>query len=137
MTAYLDSSSLVKLYVDEAGSDDVRQLVGTAGAVATSIVAYAEVCASLARQRRERALTPRAFAQAKRMFEEDWSRIVVLNVTPAISRRAGQLAERHKLRGFDSIHLASFATLLERSPDDALHFSSADARLSRAAGSLR
>jgi predicted nucleic acid-binding protein len=40
MTLYLDTSSLVKLYVDEVGSDEVRDLVAEAAVVATSIVAY-------------------------------------------------------------------------------------------------
>ena len=38
MTLYLDTSSLVKLYVTETGSDSVRQLVRDASIVATWIV---------------------------------------------------------------------------------------------------
>src|SRR5712675_884834 len=53
LTLYLDTSSLVKLYVTEAGSDVVRQLVGDASVVATSVVAYTETRASLARLHRE------------------------------------------------------------------------------------
>lgn len=53
MTLYLDTSSLVKLYVTESGSDVVRQLVGGAKVVATSVVAYPETRAALARLRRE------------------------------------------------------------------------------------
>jgi predicted nucleic acid-binding protein len=37
VTLYLDTSSLVKLYVEEVGSDDVRNLVAHATIVATSI----------------------------------------------------------------------------------------------------
>ena len=54
MTLYLDTSSLVKLYVDEPGSDAVHRLVGTATAVATSSIAYTETRAALTRRRRER-----------------------------------------------------------------------------------
>lgn len=53
MTLYLDTSSLVKLYVTEAGSAEVHQLVGDANVVATSVVAYADMRAALARLRRE------------------------------------------------------------------------------------
>ena len=52
MTLYLDTSSLVKLYVEEIGSDDVRELVAEAVVVSTSIVAYPETRAALARLRR-------------------------------------------------------------------------------------
>jgi predicted nucleic acid-binding protein len=37
---YLDTSSLVKLYVEEAGSEAVRRLAMGASRVAVSIVAY-------------------------------------------------------------------------------------------------
>ena len=47
MTLYVDTSSLVKLYVTEAGSEVVRQLVSDATVVATSVVAYAETRAAL------------------------------------------------------------------------------------------
>jgi uncharacterized protein len=66
VTLYLDTSSLVKLYVAEAGSEDVRAQVHRATVVATSMIAYPETRAALARRRRERALRPAAFAAAKR-----------------------------------------------------------------------
>ena len=47
MTLYLDTSSLVKLYVEEVGSNDVRNLVTRATVVATSIVAYPETRSAL------------------------------------------------------------------------------------------
>ena len=40
MTLYLDTSSLVKLYVEEVGSQDVRDLVTEAAVVTTLVVAY-------------------------------------------------------------------------------------------------
>lgn len=49
MTVYLDTSSMVKLYVAEAGSDIVRRLVAESAVVATSVVAYPEMRATLAR----------------------------------------------------------------------------------------
>jgi uncharacterized protein len=72
VTLYLDTSSLVKLYVAEPGGEQVRGHVDRATIVATSVIAYAEARAALARRRRERALRPAAFAAAKRKFEEDW-----------------------------------------------------------------
>ena len=46
MTLYLDTSSLVKLYVAEPGSDAVRGLVTQASVVATSGIAYPETRAA-------------------------------------------------------------------------------------------
>jgi predicted nucleic acid-binding protein len=134
---YLDTSSLVKLYVVESGSDAVRALVEGAAMVATSDVAYPETRAALARRRRERALQPRAFRTAKEAFENDWSRYFAIGVTAPLCREAGELAERYRLRGFDSIHLASFAEVARQRGVGDIRFSSSDAGLNRAARSLR
>jgi predicted nucleic acid-binding protein len=136
VTLYVDTSSLVKLYVTEAGSDVVRQLVGGAKVVATSVVAYAETRAALARLRRERVFTAAKLASAKRECEEQWPTYLTLEATDSLCRAAGQLAERYRLRGFDSIHLASFAEIARRAGTDT-QFSSFDDRLNQAARKLR
>ena len=133
MTLYLDTSSLVKLYVTESGSDVVRQLVGDANVVATSVVAYAETRAALTRLRREGALTASRLTSAKREFDEQWPTYLSLEATDSLCRAAGDLAEKHSLRGFDSIHLASFAEVSRRAGTDDTRFSSFDDRLNQAA----
>ena len=133
MTLYLDTSSLVKLYVTETGSAIVRQLVGEANVVATSVVAYTETRAALARLRREGALTALKLTSAKREFEEQWPTYLTMDATDSLCQDAGELAERYGLRGFDSIHLASFAAVARRAGTDDLRFSSFDDRLNHAA----
>lgn len=133
MTLYLDTSSLVKLYVTEAGSDVVRQLVGDANVVATSVVAYAETRAALARVRREGVLTASKLTSAKREFEEQWPTYLALEATNSLCRTAGEFAEKYGLRGFDSIHLASFAEVARRAGADDTRFSSFDEHLNKAA----
>ena len=133
MTLYLDTSSLVKLYVTETGSAVVRRLVSEANVVATSVVAYAETRAALARLRREGALTASKAAAAKREFEEQWPAYLTVEATGVLCRAAGELAERHGLRGFDSIHLASFAEVARRARTADTQFSSFDDRLNQAA----
>jgi predicted nucleic acid-binding protein len=133
VTLYLDTSSLVKLYVTEVGSNVVRQLVNDANVVATSAVAYAETRAAFARLRRERALTASKWATAKREFEEQWPTYLTLEATDSLCRAAGGLAEIYSLRGFDSIHLASFAEVARRAGPHDTRFSSFDERLNQAA----
>jgi predicted nucleic acid-binding protein len=133
MTLYLDTSSLVKLYVTEAGSEVVRRLVGDANVVVTSTVAYAETRAALARLRREGMLTPSKLTSAKREFDQQWPTYLSLEATDPLCRAAGELAEKYSLRGFDSIHLASFAEVSRRAGADATRFSSFDDRLNQAA----
>lgn len=136
MTVYLDTSSLVKLYVSEAGSHVVHRLVGAASVVATSTVAYAEARAALARLRREGGLTASKLAVAELELEEQWPTYLTLEATDMLSRTAGDLAERYALRGFDSIHLATFAEVARRAGVHDTRFSSFDDRLNRAARKL-
>lgn len=136
MILYLDTSSLVKLYFDEPDSGDVLSAVRGARVVATSVVAYAETRATIARRRRERALGAAAYAAAIRQFDADWTALLTIEVTDELARSAGRLADQLGLRGFDAIHLASFEHLLGRIDDDDAQFSSADDRLVRAARKL-
>lgn len=132
MTLYLDTSSLVKLYVEEVGSDDVRNLVAHATIVATSIVAYPETRAALARLRRSGDLTPAKFAAAKRTFEAQWPAFLALDATAPLGREAGEFAERYALRGFDALHLASYAEIARRAGPSETRFSSFDDPLNKA-----
>ncbi|PYQ19805.1 MAG: VapC toxin family PIN domain ribonuclease [Acidobacteria bacterium] len=133
MILYLDTSSLVKLYVVEPGSDDVQRLVERAELVSTSVVAYAETRAALARRRRERSLAPAGYRRAKAAFEADWPRLLTLEVAEPLARRAGDLAELHRLRGFDALHLASYLTVKEEFAGETVRFSAADRALERTA----
>lgn len=83
MTLYLDTSSVVKLYVLEPGSDVVRRPVQQATVVVTSSLAHPETRAALARRRRERALTTAAFTRTTRAFQDDWPRHLAPELTPA------------------------------------------------------
>lgn len=132
MILYLETSGLVKLYVLEKGSEAVGKSVRAAEIVATSVLAYAEARAAFARKYREKGISRAAYANIKTALDRDWASYFVLNVTPGVSRAAGDLAEKHGLRGFDALHLAS-AGEMRSAGATALSFCSADARLLAAA----
>lgn len=136
MTVYLDTSNLVKLYLNEPDSGAVADLVSKADVVVTSVLAYAEARATFARRRRERHLSTAATAAVVRQFDDDWNRFVVITLGDELTLAAGRLADRHGVRGCDAVHLASFEALLARCDDDDVRFSCADDRLVRAARSL-
>lgn len=136
MTLYLDTSSLVKLYIEEPDSAAVADAVSRATIVATSSVAYAEARAAFARRRRERLITADACAKAIRQLNRDWEAFLTVEVTDDVARSAGMLTDRLNLRGFDAIHLASFGDIVGRAGDDEVEFSAADARLVKAARHL-
>ncbi len=131
MFVYLDTSSLVKLYVEEGGSFKVETLVESAEFTATSIVAYAEARAAFSRRFREKAFTQKEYNLIRKSFDKDWGSYLILNVTGETIRLAGNLAEKHGLRGFDSIHLAS-AVILRRELFLPVTFSCFDENLQKA-----
>jgi len=131
---YLDSSSLVKLYVEEAGSSEVEALVAAADGAATSRTAYAELRSALARKQREGGLSAADRARIAAAFRSEWDRLIVQEVTQDAVELAGDLSERHSLRALDAIHLASARLLAEQSRIP-VRFSSSDRRLQEAAAS--
>jgi predicted nucleic acid-binding protein len=128
---YLDTSALVKLYVDEPGTSSVIAQVDAASVVATARVAYAEARAAFARKRREGGLDAGGLRQVVRRLDDDWSAYSVVEVNELLVRRAGSLAERHGLRGYDAIHLA--ASLEIRHARGEVQFACFDDQLRRAA----
>lgn len=133
MILYLDTSSLVKLYVEESGTPEAERLVEASSLVCTSVVTYAEARSALARLRRESKLSEEGHEQAKANLEEDWPRYLAIEVTREVWHVAGDLAEKHALRGFDSIHLASLLHLASTDLGEPVQFASFDDRLSSAA----
>lgn len=122
----------MKLYVRESGSSETRARVGDATLVATSRVAYPEARAALARRQREAAITRRALSRAVSALDRDLGRLVVVELSAKVARRAGELAGQRGLRGFDAIHLAS-ALEVEELTGLMPGFCCFDARLAEAA----
>jgi predicted nucleic acid-binding protein len=132
MIVYLDTSSLVKLYVDEIDSGKIRNFAHNAAAVSTSKIAYAEARAAFERKRKEEEFSPRALRKIVEDLNRDWESYFVIEITDGLIRFAGDIAERYLLRGFDSIHLAPVIHLKNKTNSD-IHFSSFDTRLNQSA----
>lgn len=104
---YFDASALVKLVVDEDGSDVAARLWDGCDAALASRLAYVEVCAALAASQRNSDLSKADLEAALAGFETFWASVRPLEITEAIQLQAGRFAREHSLRGADAIHLAS------------------------------
>ena len=104
---YFDSSALVKMLLDEPGSDIARSLWSGSDLVITSVVAYAEVRAALSMASRLGRVAESDYTRAKTYWESMWRSVSIVEATREVVETAGSLAERHQLRGLDAIHLAS------------------------------
>ena len=131
MVLYLDTSSLVKLYVEEQDSSKVEEWVKSSKVTATSLIAYAEARAAFARRFREKAFSSREYGRLISFFNEDWDNYLIVRVTKELVRLAGDSTEKHALRGFDAIHLSSAVTLL-RELSAPIVFSTSDKKLQKA-----
>ena len=134
MILYLDTSSFIKLYVEEEGSEQVRRMAASAELASSSVVAYVEMRAALARIYQSTRLDAASYQKALRTFEADWPSLATVALTEPVLRLSGELAERHLLKALDAIHLASAVTLQQDSGDP-VGFSGWDARLKAAAAS--
>ena len=133
---YLDTSALVKRFVAETGSGTVQGLILRQRPVACATIAYAETYAGLKRRHREGALSAGQYRLACRRFERDWLEILKVELRAEVLTAARALSQRHTLRGFDAIHLASALTL-QAAAHEPVTFVAADERLVQAAGRER
>lgn len=132
MNIYLDTSAIVKLYIEEDGSDIVHDYTDRATIVSTSRIAYAEALSALVRCRDEKVLSKNNYDKCNTIFKFDWGMYFVIEVTEKIVEMAGNLVENHSIRGFDSIHLAS-AIVLRKEIKQSVDFMCWDNRLLEAA----
>ncbi len=135
---YLDTSAVVKRYVNEAGSDWVRAL-GTKPSplMLSSRLLIVEIASALTRRLREKAITPSVFRESLSLFDDDCKfEYQLLDVTRDIINIARSLVSRHPLRSYDAIHLASalyVAAFFRQTALPAPIFLAADERLLHAA----
>ena len=130
MILFTDTSALVKLYVEEAGSAEMASRAAGAR-MALSVLAYAEVHATFARRRREELFTPEELAATVERFEREWQAVLRVAVSTEVLAFVPGLCQRHPLRGADAVHLASALQLGKEGLETA--FATSDARLAKAA----
>lgn len=130
MILYLDTSSLVKLYVTEPHAEEVKLWTDAATAVVTSRLALPEATSAFARRHREGDLTEDDFIRARHALEADWARFVVVEIDEHL---AADLAARHPLRGADAVHVAAALAVRQLDSPVAVSFSTFDMRQRAAA----
>jgi predicted nucleic acid-binding protein len=136
---YLDSSALIKRYVAEAGSDWLEAVVFAADDALplASRVTMVEVWSALARRRREASISPEYHADALAAFREDCQDLYrFIEFEETVYELAGSLLERHVLRAYDAVQLASALVAAQVLTEASLPqpiFLSADDRLLQAA----
>lgn len=132
---YVDTSALAKLYVEEAGTARMRERAAAAEVVASSVLAWAEGLAMLARRRREGLLDEAEARMLRDRFRSDFSELVTVDLDGRVLELCERLVLDHPLRGADAVHLASALVLAEAGL--AVEFACSDRALMAAARAER
>jgi predicted nucleic acid-binding protein len=103
---YFDTSALVKLIFDEPGSEDAVELWDRADVALSGQLVYPEGRAALAAAARAGRTDDAIGRLAVDELYELYGQLQIVGVDEPIARHAGELAERHALRGYDAVHLA-------------------------------
>lgn len=129
MIAYFDTSAVVPLLVQEPTTGQCSRLWDEATRVLTVRLSYPEARAALASAQRSDRLTRSQLTAAVAELENLLEQVDIIEVGDDLARTAGDLAQRHGLRGYDAVHLA--AALV--AADDDLVLVTGDADLAPAA----
>ena len=107
---FLDSSSLVKRYVAEIGTDWLQTLASPLSSHRLIIarITWVEVLSALARRQREGSLSSTDLTRIAQTFRYDLDmQYQVVELEHPVIELAGQLVRKHPLRAYDAIQLAA------------------------------
>lgn len=110
MILYLDTSALVKRYVQEPGTPEVLALIDLADTAGSVVMTQVEMAAAFARAVRLNLVEPGEAEAAWNDFLSDWPAFARLSLTPAALDRASRLAWEYGLRGYDAVHFSAALT---------------------------
>ena len=110
MILYLDSSALVKHYIQEDGSEEISSLIEKAENTGTVLITFAEMASALSKSVRMGWVERKGAEGAWLDFKEQWLTFTRIDITNSVLDKAGQLAWEYELRGYDAIHLAAALT---------------------------
>ena len=126
----------MKLLVDDAQSDQLRQISTTVDAIGVCRISWAEAMAALARLQREDPVNNEGIEQARQHLIQSWKTFTIVEVNQPLVETAGQFADVFALRGYDSVQLAA-AHELHVKAEQAVLFACYDRRLNQAAQLLK
>lgn len=136
---YLDTSAFIKRYVAEVGSDWVQSLVDpdVGNLLLTSRLTIVEARSALARRRREASISASDHTFTVQMLaNHGLTQYHFVELERTIVDMASELLDRHPLRAYDAVQLASALTInaaLAAAALSGLIFLAADDRLLNAA----
>ena len=106
MKVVIDSSALVKRYIEEPGSKALEEILKDASELGLSIILTPEVISAFNRLMREGRISTEEYDLIKQALLEDVRDATVLQITPEVIAHAVILLEKNVLRSLDALHVA-------------------------------
>ena len=107
MIAFIDTSSLIKRYVREEGSDDLTEYMNQLTGAVVSPVTLIELYSGLTRRLNDRSLSLSGFQRIEEEMLRNFQHFNVVRWNDDLVIEAVAMVRRHKLRTLDAIQLAS------------------------------
>jgi len=105
---YLDSSVLVKRYVQEAGSSLINSRFECGEVIYTSMLTFAEVHSALGRMYRDKQLSENEKKKLVNEFTNDWLfSLTVLDVSTSTMTALPRLCELYSLKASNAVQLSA------------------------------
>jgi predicted nucleic acid-binding protein len=104
--AYLDTSTWIKLYVRESGSEVARRLIGKYRVLSSAIL-LTESFSALSRKKEIREIDGSQLKRMAKMMKDDVRSVEIINVSDSVLGKSEEIVLTSMARTLDAIHIAS------------------------------
>jgi predicted nucleic acid-binding protein len=129
--AYLDTSTWLKIYFLEKGSEQARVLA-MGYSLVSSVILLTECFSALSRKKKSGEIKATTFKKIIRTLREDADALEMVQVTPRVLTMSQHIVLASTVRTLDAIHIAS-ALVFEKAMAKPILFISSDLRQAKSA----
>lgn len=104
--AYLDTSTWIKLYVRESGSEVARRLIGKYRVLSSAIL-LTESFSALFRKKEIGEIDASELKRMAKMMKDDVRSVEIINVSDSVLGKSEEIVLTSMARTLDAIHIAS------------------------------
>ncbi|MGC8764975.1 MAG: type II toxin-antitoxin system VapC family toxin [Brevinematia bacterium] len=107
MRVFIDTSSLVKRYIKESGSEELNHVFDVSSEIFVSPITKIEFHSAIERRLVDKSLSKEEFQTVLREFKLDYLNFEIVKFDAMLELLAIEMIRKHRLRTLDSIQLTS------------------------------
>ena len=107
MNLFIDTSTLVKRYVEEQHSDEVDELFLKADFIEVSSITRIKLNSALARRLADKSIDKKSYEMALTQFNNEFDFFTVIGFTNGVEAESVNLIKKHQMKTLDGVQLAS------------------------------